>query len=82
VNKESLKYLGAIENIFTFEGTPGHEIILIYDGALKDSALYDQSMIVGEEADGEGIRAVWKHITDFGDGKAILYPTGLLEMLQ
>lgn len=81
VNKESLVYLGALENLFTFEGTPSHEIILIYDGALKDSRLYDRSEIAGEEADGEEIQAVWKHMDEFGEGKAILYPAGLLEML-
>lgn len=81
VDKESLNYLGAVENIFTFNGTPGHEIILIYDGSLKDSSLYDQAVILGAEADGEKIQAVWKRIDDFGEGKAILYPTGLLELL-
>ena len=81
VDRESLKYLGAVENIFTFNGTLGHEIILIYDGSLKDSKLYDQAVILGTEADGEKIQAVWKRVDDFGKGKAILYPTGLLEML-
>ena len=81
VNKESLKYLGAVENIFHFKGTPFHEIILIYDGLLKDSRLYEQPVILGAEADGEKIQAVWKNIDDFGTGRAILYPTGLLEMI-
>jgi 8-oxo-dGTP pyrophosphatase MutT (NUDIX family) len=81
VEKESLKYLGAVENIFMFNGAPGHEIVLIYDGALKESGLYEQSMILGKEANGEEICAVWKHIHEFGEGKSILYPTGLLEML-
>jgi len=81
VNKESLKYLGVLENVFHFNGIPSHEIILIYDGALKESGLYDQAVIVGEEANGEQVRAVWKHVNEFGEGKSILYPTGLLEML-
>lgn len=81
VEKESLKYLGTVENIFTFNGSPGHEIILIYDGALKDSGLYDQAVIVGKEADGEEIQAVWKNINEFGIGKSILYPTDLLDMI-
>lgn len=81
VEKESLKYLGTVENIFTFNGSPGHEIILIYDGALKDSGLYDQAVIVGKEADGEEIQAVWKNINEFGKGKSILYPTDLLDMI-
>src|SRR5512138_2357066 len=42
VNQESLRYLGALENIFTFDGMPSHEILLIYDGTLKDPDLYDQ----------------------------------------
>lgn len=81
VERESLAYLGTVENIFTFNGKSYHEVILIYDGALKDVGLYDQAVIVGNEANGEEIRAEWKRITDFGDGKSILYPTGLLEML-
>ena len=81
VNRPSLRYLGALENIFTFNGKPGHEIVLIYDGALMDPGLYDQAAIVGKEADGEEFSAVWKSIGEFGVGKSILYPTGLLEML-
>ncbi len=81
VEKESLRYLGAVENIFQFNGTAGHEIVMIFDGALKVSGLYDQPLIVGKEADGEDIRAVWKGLDEFGIGKSILYPTGLLNML-
>jgi NADH pyrophosphatase NudC (nudix superfamily) len=80
VDKQSLRYLGTVENIFHFNGFPFHEIIMIYDGALKDSGLYDQAVIVGKEAD-EEIQAIWKKIDEFGAGKAILYPTGLLSML-
>ena len=81
VDVESLRYLGAVENIFNFNGRPGHEIVMIYDGALKEQELYDRAEILGKEADGEDIRAIWKNIREFGEGKAILYPTGLLEML-
>jgi 8-oxo-dGTP pyrophosphatase MutT (NUDIX family) len=81
VNRESLLYLGTVENIFTLNGLPGHEIVMIYDGVLKESGLYDQAEIVGEEANGEEIRAVWMGVDEFGEGKSILYPYGLLEML-
>ena len=82
VDESSLKYLGTLENIFTFNGIPGHEIIRVYDGALKESGLYEQAVIVGKEANGEEIHAVWKSLDQFGDGKSILYPTGLLELLK
>jgi 8-oxo-dGTP pyrophosphatase MutT (NUDIX family) len=82
VDHLSLKYLGTLENIFTYNGKPGHEIVMIYDGTLKEPGLYNQAMIVGQEVDGEEFRAIWKSINEFGPGKLILYPTGLLEMLR
>jgi 8-oxo-dGTP pyrophosphatase MutT (NUDIX family) len=81
VDRESLKYLGTVENIFNFNGIPGHEIVLIYDGALKESGLYEQALITGEEANGEAIQAMWKNIAEFSEGKSILYPTGLIDLL-
>ena len=77
-----LKYLGTLENVFVFNGMPGHEIVQVYDGVLKESGLYEQIEIVGQEVDiDDTFKAVWKHIDEFGEGKCILYPTGLLEML-
>ena len=78
-----LKYLGTLENIFVFNGTPGHEIVQVYNGSLRDTRLYEQTVIVGQEVDiNESFRAVWKHIDEFCEGKSILYPTGLLEILR
>ena len=81
VDGDSLRYLGAVENIFMFNGAPGHEIVLVYDGALQELGVYEQTVILGKEANGEDIRAVWKDLDEFGIGKSILYPTGLVEML-
>lgn len=82
VDTDTLKYLGAVENIFMFNGARGHEIVLVYDGALEEQAVYEHDTIPGREANGGEIRAVWKSLGDFGNGKAILYPTGLLELLK
>ena len=81
VDMESLKYLGTVENIFHFNGTASHEIVLIYDGVLKESGLYEQVVIAGKEVNGEDFRAVWRDLEEFRHGKSILYPTGLIEML-
>jgi 8-oxo-dGTP pyrophosphatase MutT (NUDIX family) len=78
-----LKYLGTLENVYVFNGTPGHEIIRIYDGVLKNLELYGLPEILGREVDiDDSFRAVWKPIDEFGIGKSILYPTGLLELLK
>ncbi|NUQ86063.1 MAG: NUDIX domain-containing protein [Anaerolineales bacterium] len=77
-----LKYLGALENIFVFNGEAGHEIVLVYDGVLKEAGLYEQAEVEGKEAEvNESFKAVWKRLDEFVEGKSILYPTGLLEML-
>lgn len=77
-----LKYLGALENIFVFNGEPGHEIVLVYDGVLTSSGLYEQAEVEGKEAEvNESFKAVWKSLDEFGEEKSILYPTGLLELL-
>jgi len=56
---------------------------LVYDGALKESKLYDQAVIIGNEIDmDETFHAMWKSIDEFGEEGSILYPTGLLEMLE
>lgn len=77
-----LKHLGYLENIFTHNGNTGHEIVMIYDGALTKAELYDQAEIEVIEANGERIRVVWKSLHEFEEGKSILYPDGLLEMLK
>lgn len=78
-----LKYLGTLENIFVFNGEPGHEIVMVYDGVLTDSGLYEQAEVEGNEAEGgESFKAVWKDLDEFGVGKSILYPTGLTELLR
>lgn len=80
---DDLRYLGALENIFVFNGKPGHEIVLVYDGVLTDSGLYEQDVIEGVEADiNESFKAVWKNISDFVEGRSTLYPDGLLELIR
>jgi 8-oxo-dGTP pyrophosphatase MutT (NUDIX family) len=80
---EDLQYLGTLENIFIFNGEAGHEIVMVYDGVLTESGLYEQAEVEGREADAdESFKAVWKSLDEFGEGKSILYPTGLLELLR
>ena len=80
---KDLVYLGALENIFTFDGKPGHEIVQVYDGMLVDTALYEQVEISGFESEvSEPMKVIWKRLDEFGPGKSILYPDGLFGMLN
>lgn len=80
----SLEYLFTLENIFTFNGEAGHEIVMVFDGRLVDEMFYQQEIIPGQEFDGFQqipIKAVWKQIGEFGP-RVPLYPDGLLEALK
>ena len=66
----------------SFDGEPGHEFMMIYEGEFADESLYGREEIAGRESQGEPIRALWKPIADFaGEGAPPLYPEGLLDIL-
>jgi 8-oxo-dGTP pyrophosphatase MutT (NUDIX family) len=78
-----LRYLGALENVFTYNGQTGHEIVMVYDGAFADLALYERPFLEGTEDSGTTFRAVWVSLADCADPAAPpVYPTGLLELLS
>ncbi|MEA2575545.1 MAG: hypothetical protein QOH93_2843 [Chloroflexia bacterium] len=80
VKPESLRFIGTLENIFVYNGLPGHEIVMLYDGELADRTLYEQGELNAQEDDGIPFRALWKPLVEFGHG-APLYPAGLRELL-
>lgn len=75
-------YLGMLENIFTYEGQPGHEIVLVYDGQFVDKTAYDCEELDGVEDHEVLFTAYWKPLRYFEQGDALLYPDGLLELLK
>jgi 8-oxo-dGTP pyrophosphatase MutT (NUDIX family) len=80
----NLQYLGTLENIFTFNGELGHEIVLVYDGEFIDKSLYHQERVEGyEEEDGDiPFQAIWVSLTElFGEHSPPLYPDGLMQLI-
>ena len=78
---KDLTYIDMMENIFIFDGKPGHEIVLVYEANFVDSRLYEAESVRCEENGGEFV-AVWKSISEFRAGKVPLYPEGLLDLLD
>jgi 8-oxo-dGTP pyrophosphatase MutT (NUDIX family) len=78
---KNLLYLGAIENIFVYDGKPGHEIVLVYQADFVDPDVYKVESIRCQD-NGEEFDAVWKSLSEFREGKAPLYPEGLLDLLD
>ncbi|MCD2189751.1 NUDIX hydrolase [Actinomycetospora soli] len=71
--------LGVLENVFEHEGVPGHEIVVLYTASITDPA-FSQRADPGPILD-EGTPVRWLPLRDVVAGRAVLYPTGLLELL-
>ncbi len=79
---QDLRYLGALENIFTYNGEMGHEIVLVFDGAFVDTATYDLPILYGSEDVADfPIRAMWKRLEEFTAAEPV-YPDGLIDLLH
>lgn len=78
---ENLSSLGVLENVFTYEGHPGHEIVLVYGADLATQDLYEKEEITGLEDGGGQFSVIWKRMSEFGSSGDPLYPEGLAELL-
>jgi len=78
---QGVRFLGVLENVFTLEGRPGHEIVLVYEADLVDERLYTLDGMTGNEDDGTPFKVVWMSLATFYAGEAPLYPDGLLELI-
>jgi ADP-ribose pyrophosphatase YjhB (NUDIX family) len=75
-----VELLGVIENVFTHQGRPRHEIAFIYRARFADPSFYDRDEIMGDEG-GEPYPVKWMPLSHFAPGGPPLYPTGLYELL-
>nr|WP_285289128.1 NUDIX domain-containing protein [Bacillus sp. ISL-41] len=78
---KNINYLGTIENIFTFNGELGHEVVIVYEAEFKDEAFYNLDTFTGKEDDGTIFSLKWIPISEFGTGKLRLVPDGLLGLI-
>ena len=74
------KLLGTIENIFTYQGQPGHEIVHVYDAEFIDHKFYSMKKITIIDEDNS--HAVWLDINDLLNDKITVYPLGLPKLIS
>ncbi|PCJ51280.1 MAG: NUDIX hydrolase [Planctomycetota bacterium] len=74
-------YLTTFENIFTFNGTPGHQIVLLFSADFKDKSIYQKDNIMCKE-EGTDFIAMWVNKSNFLNSKKILYPDGITDYLK
>jgi ADP-ribose pyrophosphatase YjhB (NUDIX family) len=76
------RLLGVLENLFEYEGVPGHEIVFVFESRFVDASLNTRQTFVIEEDPNRPIEATWLSLEDVCSTGQPLYPTGLLELLQ
>jgi ADP-ribose pyrophosphatase YjhB (NUDIX family) len=66
--------LEVAENIFVYEGRPGHEVVFIYAATFTDPGFYGRAEIPVIEPDSV-TTAIWTPCADVVEGRVFLYPT-------
>ena len=78
IDIEVEEFCGIAENIFTFQGQKGHEIVFFYNIKIKDEDYKEVYPMIDD--DGEDV-AIWIDIDEFKNNKKILYPEEIFKYL-
>ncbi|MEN9206711.1 MAG: NUDIX hydrolase [Gloeomargarita sp. GMQP_bins_120] len=76
-----ITYLGCLENIFVYNGQPGHEIIQLYRCRFADPKFYALDSIPFQEGERRKL-ALWVPVERFLKGELLLYPEACLRYLS
>ncbi|MDF5714684.1 MAG: NUDIX hydrolase [Rhizonema sp. NSF051] len=76
----NIHFLGCLENIFTYDGQPGHEIILLYKCDFTDQKFYQLQELVFAEGERKKT-ALWVDISRFKSGELKLFPEQFFDYL-
>lgn len=81
----NLRSIAVLQNHFTHRGVPGHEVVFIFTGDLRDASLALRDTIEIEDG-GEHLTAAWLPATSFRSGTRPdlppLYPDGAAEIIR
>lgn len=77
----NIHYLSCLENIFTYNGKPGHEILQIYSCDFADPKFYQLEKLTFYEGKRKKT-ALWVEIARFKSGELNLVPEQFLDYLN
>jgi 8-oxo-dGTP pyrophosphatase MutT (NUDIX family) len=77
----NIQYLGCLENLFTFNGQQGHEIIQLYQCDFVDAKFYQLEQLIFSEGERKK-KALWVNISRFVSGELRLVPEKFLEYFK
>ncbi|WP_026690187.1 NUDIX domain-containing protein [Alteribacter aurantiacus] len=79
---EDITYVGTIENIFTFNGTIGHELVQVFDARFIDKSFYEKASFEGVESNGEVFTLLWITIDEAKSKTFNVVPEGILNVIE
>ncbi|AFZ27697.1 Zn-finger containing NTP pyrophosphohydrolase [Cylindrospermum stagnale PCC 7417] len=77
----NIRYLGCIENLFTFDGRQGHEIIQLYQCDFAEPKFYQLENLMFSESDTHKHQALWIDINRCRSGNLKLVPEVFFDYL-
>ncbi len=77
----NIRYLGCLENLFTFNGQQGHEILQVYQCDFVDPKFYELDQVVFAEGERKKT-ALWVEISHFTSGELKLVPEQFLKYVN
>lgn len=82
VEAEKVQLVCVIENIFTYEGEQGHEIVFVFDAEFSDKSLYELDEIDGYEQEANvRFKAKWLSLDEIEKNGSRLVPEDLKNLL-
>ncbi len=80
----NLRFLKVIESIYQSKnsGQRSHQYYFVYRADFVDPAFYDLDMVQGHEDFNIPFRAYWTPLSNFETDDWVLYPDGLLDMIN
>ena len=81
VRVKNPRLLGISENMFTFDGQPGHEIVLVFAAEFHDVSHYEVAQFAGRESNDEPFVAQWYEESALKAGEIPFYPDGIVGMI-
>lgn len=77
----NIKYLGCLENLFTFNGHPGHELLQLYQCDFVDQKFYQIEEMFFAEGERKK-KALWVDINRFKSGELRIVPENFLDYIN
>lgn len=76
-----LRLLGVLENLFSFNGNSGHEIVFVYEAQFVNKSLYEQAELRAVESNGIEFSVRWFDQQQISGYALNIYPSGISKMI-